>query len=79
MKNVMIAGGTGMIGRACTRLLKEREGYKVFAPKRAELDLSDRYLLLAFMKEKEDNDSYFCCRPCRWHHCQPRFPSLISR
>ena len=53
MKNVMIAGGTGMIGRACTRLLKERKGYKVFAPKRAEVDLSDRYALLAFMKEKK--------------------------
>lgn len=53
MKNVMIAGGTGMIGRACTRLLKERKGYEVFAPKRAEVDLSDRYALLAFMKEKK--------------------------
>ena len=59
MKNIMIAGGTGMIGRACIRLLKERTGYEVFAPRRSEVNLLDRNALLAFMREKKINTVIF--------------------
>lgn len=59
MKNIMIAGGTGMIGRACIRLLQAREGYQVFAPRRSEINLLDRHVLLAFMREKNINSVIF--------------------
>lgn len=48
-KNILIAGGTGMIGSACLRLCSKSDDHHIFAPPRSELDVTDRQNLLSYL------------------------------
>lgn len=53
IKNVLITGGSRGIGKEIVRVFEEN-GYKVYAPKRSELDLKDKDSVEKFINEHKD-------------------------
>jgi dTDP-4-dehydrorhamnose reductase len=50
--NVLILGGTGLVGSAFKRYYENYGGCNVYAPSRQELDLSREYFdIISYMKE----------------------------
>ncbi|MEG2698867.1 MAG: NAD(P)-dependent oxidoreductase, partial [Ruthenibacterium sp.] len=51
MKNILITGGTGFVGRNLSEAFHDR--YRVFAPRHAELELLDAAALSAFVRNNK--------------------------